>query len=156
MLRFVKGLLMGHTTLFINSASQRCKWSGEGLTQILPPLPPTAVCQIVPRVNTLSSLPRTASSRKPALCQPSGQISLLSEGKFIWVWTVATTFKMIVMARKDLESMCWAGLLFSPTIKLEGDLNQHPLTWLFPCSSQGQLDVIRVVSEWPEVNALNE
>lgn len=63
MLRFVKQLLMDHTTLFINSASQRCKWSGEGLTQIPPPLPPTAVCQIVPGVNTLSSL--SESSIKP-------------------------------------------------------------------------------------------
>lgn len=46
--------------------------------------------------------------------------------------------------------------LVSPTIKLEGDLNQHPLTRLYPCSSPGQLDVIRVVSERPEVSALNE
>lgn len=105
MLWFAKGLLMGHTILFINSASQRCKWSGEGLTQIPPLLPPTSVCQIVPGVNMLSSLLRATSSRKPALCQPSGQISLLSGGKFIWVWTVATTFEVIVMARKDLESM---------------------------------------------------
>lgn len=69
---------------------------------------------------------------------------------------MATTFKVIVMARKGLGSMCWAEPLFSPTIKLEGDLNQCPLTRLFPYSSQGQLDVIRVVSEWLEVSALNE
>lgn len=68
----------------------------------------------------------------PAESQRSGQISLLSEGKFIWVWTVATTFKVIVMARKDLESMCWARPLFSPTIKLKGDFNQYPLTRPFP------------------------
>lgn len=70
---------------------------------------------------------------------------------------VATTFKVAVMARKDLESMCWeAGLLFLPTVKLKEELTQHPLTRLFPSSSQGQLDAIRVVSGWPGVSSPNK
>lgn len=56
---------------------------------------------------------------------------------------MATTFKVAVMARKDLESMCWAGLLLLPTIKRKEELNQHPRTMLSPGPSPGQLDVIR-------------
>lgn len=69
---------------------------------------------------------------------------------------MATTFEVTVMARKDLESMCWAGLLFLPTMKLKEELTQHPLTRLFPSSSQGQLDAIRVVSGRPEVSSPNK
>lgn len=101
----------------------------------------------------LSSLPRAASRQES---QPSATDKPPVRGKFIWVWSVATTFKVSVMARKDLESMCWSGLLFLPTIKLKEELNQRPLTRFFPGSYQGQLDDIRVVSGWPEVSSPNE